>query len=112
MIKSTGNVENYKWGNNCDGWHLLKSDSLSVIQEKMPEGTFEQLHYHSNAQQLFFILSGTANFEIDGKEFIVKTNETIHIPPMTKHLISNFNKEDLCFLVISEPKSHGDRVNC
>jgi hypothetical protein len=39
MIKSTENAENYKWGNNCDGWHLLKSDSLSVIQERMPAGT-------------------------------------------------------------------------
>jgi hypothetical protein len=35
MIKSTENSEHYQWGNLCDGWHLLKSDTLSVIQEKM-----------------------------------------------------------------------------
>jgi mannose-6-phosphate isomerase-like protein (cupin superfamily) len=84
---------------------------LSVIQEKMPAGTFEQLHFHNNSQQLFFLLSGIAHFEIDGKEYVVKANESLHIPKMTKHRISNKSKDELHFLVISEPKSHGDRVN-
>jgi hypothetical protein len=52
-IKNTDNSEHYIWGENCDGWHLLKSDSLSVIQEKMPPGTKESLHFHSKAQQFF-----------------------------------------------------------
>jgi len=112
MIKSTENAENYKWGNDCDGWHLLKSDSLSVIQERMSTGTSEQLHYHNRSQQLFYILSGTAHFEIDGREFIVNAKQSIHIPTTAKHRISNLNPEELHFLVISEPKSHGDRVNC
>ncbi|WP_028980046.1 cupin domain-containing protein [Sporocytophaga myxococcoides] len=112
MINSILNSESYKWGNDCDGWHLLKSDSLSVIQERMPVGTFEQLHYHHNSQQLFFILSGIATFEIDGKNYVVNAHESIHVPKLSKHKISNYNSEDLHFLVISEPKSHGDRVNC
>ena len=111
MIKSIKNAENYKWGDNCDGWHLLKSDTLSVIQERMPAGTSEQLHYHNKSQQLFFILSGIAHFEIDGKEFVLRTNESIHIPKMAQHRISNLNADELHFLLISEPKSHGDREN-
>ena len=39
MVKSIKNAEHYQWGNACDGWHLLKSETLSVIQEKMPAGT-------------------------------------------------------------------------
>lgn len=105
------NAEHYQWGDMCDGWHLLKSDTLSVIQEKMPVGTFEQEHFHANAQQLFFILSGTASFILDGEEYNVTANESIHVPKMTKHLISNKSQDDLHFLVISEPKAHGDRVN-
>ena len=111
MIKSIKNTEHYQWGDVCDGWHLLKSDTLSVIQEKMPGGTFEKLHFHTHAQQLFFILSGTASFDINGEKFSVNTNESIHVPKMTKHFISNSNEAELHFLVISEPKSHGDRVN-
>jgi mannose-6-phosphate isomerase-like protein (cupin superfamily) len=111
MMRATNNAEHYSWGNNCDGWHLLKSDTLSVIQERMPPGTGEQQHFHKHAQQLFYILSGTASFEIEGVVETVVANQSVHIAPKTKHRIMNNGDVDLHFLVISEPKSHGDRVN-
>lgn len=111
MIKSVDNAEHYTWGDHCDGWHLLQSDSLSVIEERMPPGTSEQLHQHRHAQQVFYILSGTATFEIEGKHIAVKARESLHIPKGTKHLIANRGAEALVFLVISEPKAHGDRQN-
>jgi hypothetical protein len=50
----TGNIEridiataeHYVWGDVCDGWHLVKSPSLSVIQERVPPGGAEVKHYH------------------------------------------------------------------
>jgi oxalate decarboxylase/phosphoglucose isomerase-like protein (cupin superfamily) len=36
---------------------------LSVIEEQMPSGASEVRHYHRNAQQFFFILSGQATLE-------------------------------------------------
>jgi mannose-6-phosphate isomerase-like protein (cupin superfamily) len=110
MITSAENAEHYTWGSQCDGWHLLRSDSLSVIQERMPPGTAEQLHYHERAQQVFYILSGTATFEVEGEVKTVMPNQSIHIGPKIKHRILNNSNTDLYFLVISEPKSHGDRV--
>jgi len=44
--------EHYTWGNNCDGWHLLKTDNLSIIQERMFSGTNEAFHFHHKTQQL------------------------------------------------------------
>lgn len=111
MIVSTNNAEHYKWGVNCDGWHLLKSDSLSVIQESMPPGTSEQLHYHEHSQQLFYILTGIATFEIDGKQVTAQPGESLHIPPGTRHRISNNHNTDLTFILVSQPKAHGDRIN-
>jgi mannose-6-phosphate isomerase-like protein (cupin superfamily) len=111
MIRSVDNAERYTWGDNCEAWHLVKSATLSVIQERMPPGTREQLHYHEHAQQLFYILSGTASFEIDGRVIEVKPHESIHVPKNAKHFISNKSNAELQFLVISQPRSHGDRVN-
>jgi mannose-6-phosphate isomerase-like protein (cupin superfamily) len=110
-MKSIKNAEHCTWGDGCDGWHLLKSDSLSVIQEKMPPGTSEQLHFHEHAQQLFYMLSGVATFEIDGQAVVINAKESIYIPKMTKHCIANKSEQVLEFLVISEPKSHGDWQN-
>lgn len=110
MIKSIYNADHYTWGDNCDGWHLLQSESLSVIQERMTQGTSEQLHYHQFAQQVFYILSGNAMLEIDGQERTISANECIHVPKKTLHRIVNRDAVDLIFLVISEPKSHGDRI--
>lgn len=102
---------NYKWGDNCDGWHLLQSDELTVIREKMPPGTAEQLHYHNKAQQLFYILSGEANFKIGDERITLSAGESLHINAGVSHFIANLSGNALEFLVISQPKSHGDRVN-
>jgi len=110
-MKSIKNAESFTWGDDCVGWHLLKTDSLSIIQEKIPPGSSELLHIHKNPQQLFYILSGVATFEIDGRTVVINAKESIHIPKMTKHCITNKGDQDLEFLVISEPKSHGDRQN-
>jgi mannose-6-phosphate isomerase-like protein (cupin superfamily) len=110
-VVDTANAEHYEWGDKCDGWHFVKTDSLSIIKETMPSMTKEKLHYHERAQQFFYILSGVATFEINELRFTVGQNNGIHIKPGFKHMISNNAKSDLEFLVISEPKSHGDRIN-
>lgn len=110
MIKSTKNMQHYEWGKQCKGWHLLKSDSLSVIQEVIPPGTHEVTHFHQKSQQLFYILKGTAIFEVDGMVLTAGPHESIHILPGIKHRIINNNKQNLHFLVISEPESHMDKI--
>src|ERR1700752_2380629 len=110
MITSVKNAEHYQWGQNCDGWHLLKSDQLSVIEECMPSDTAEVLHYHSKTQQVFYILNGVGSFEINGELIQVRANESLHIPARTLHRVFNQQQTDLKFIVISQPKSHGDKV--
>ncbi|HLX66934.1 MAG TPA: cupin domain-containing protein, partial [Puia sp.] len=88
-----------------------ETDSLSVIEERIPPGSSEALHYHEHAQQLFYILAGVATFETEGVSATVRSGEGYHVLPGTRHRIRNEGTEDLHFLVVSQPKSHGDRVN-
>ncbi|HWK56195.1 MAG TPA: cupin domain-containing protein [Parapedobacter sp.] len=101
----------YQWGDNCDGWHLVKTDALSVIQENMPPGTEETLHFHTNAQQFFFILNGTATFEKNGAYVDVGERQGFYIQPGEHHRIFNKTDHDLEFIVISQPMAHGDRTS-
>ncbi len=103
-------AEHYLWGEECDGWHFLKGDDLSVIRERMPSGTSETRHRHERARQFFYILSGSGTMEIDGEVYRMEAGQGIEVSPGTPHCISNRSDADLHFLVISAPKSHGDRI--
>ena len=111
MIRNPQNSEHYTWGKNCDGWHLLKDAKLSVIYERMPPGTSELRHHHNEAQQFFFVLDGEAVLEVEGKEFALKGHDGLHVLPRQAHRIFNRSTSALLFLVISQPPSHGDRLN-
>ena len=102
--------EHYPWGEACDGWHLLKSPGLSVIQERVPPGGAETRHYHERAQQFFYILSGEAVIENNGEEIVLGPGQGLAIPPGIPHRLRNRGRGDLSFLVISAPPSHGDRT--
>ncbi len=110
MVINSSNAEHYVWGGSCDGWHLLKSSGLSVIQERVPPGGSEVLHYHERSHQFFFILAGTAVLEIESRKHTLTANDGIDVPPRTVHRLVNESEEDVMFLVVSAPRSHGDRV--
>ncbi len=110
MKKNRDNSEKYLWGDDCYGWHLLKNKELSIIEELMPPATQEVKHYHSKAQQFFYVLEGEATFKIENHTITVPKREGIHIEPGVIHQIRNEGNVDLEFLVISQPISRGDRV--
>lgn len=107
---SRATAEHYTWGSQCDGWHLVKDEKLSVIEEQMPAGASEVLHFHGRAQQFFFVLAGEAVMNVDGCETRLAPGEGLRILPGVPHQIRNESREPLQFLVISQPPSHGDRV--
>lgn len=110
MKISKHNAEHYIWGNSCDGWHLLKSNELSVIHERMPVNTSEVRHFHNQACQFFFVLSGTATLEVNGERIILNPQEGVEVPPLTPHQMINESNKEVEFLVISQPTSKEDRV--
>lgn len=103
-------AEHYQWGKGCDGWHLVKTPALSVIQERVPPGCSEVRHYHEKAEQFFFILSGRATLEVGGDIQTLGVQQGMHVPAGIPHQLRNEHDSDLVFLVTSTPPSHGDRV--
>ncbi len=103
-------VRHYQWSDGCDGWVLAETPGLSVKQERMPANTAEALHFHNNAQQFFFIICGTASFEVDGQLFTINSGEGIHIAAGKKHRIINNTEADLEFILSSQPSADNDRV--
>jgi mannose-6-phosphate isomerase-like protein (cupin superfamily) len=104
-------AQHYTWGNDCDGWHLVQSTALSVIEEQMPPGASEIRHYHRKATQFFYVLQGSLSVEVEGDELALSSGEGILITAGQAHQVRNRSATDVKFLVISNPPSHGDRVS-
>jgi mannose-6-phosphate isomerase-like protein (cupin superfamily) len=110
-VSDISSAEHYTWGGVCDGWHLLKHPALSVIQERVPASAGEALHFHVNARQFFYVLSGVATMEFEGRSVTFGPNQGLHVPPDTPHRFANHSDADVVFLVISSPTTAGDRIN-
>ncbi|GAB3728497.1 cupin domain-containing protein [Luteimonas pelagia] len=108
-VATTANARHYAWGAGCDGWHLVEQPGLSVIRERLPAGTGETRHRHHAARQFFYVLSGRATMEIDGDELAIDADAGLEVAPGTPHRIRNDGPGDLHLLVVSAPRSHGDR---
>lgn len=110
-VSDISSSEHYIWGEVCDGWHLLKQNDLSVIQEKVPPGKGEVNHYHNSSRQFFFVLSGEATLEFKSHSVIFGVGQGVHVAPGVEHRFVNNSSSDVIFLVISSPPTAGDRIN-
>ncbi len=106
---STATADHYTWGAGCEGWHLVKGATYSVIEERMPPGTNEVRHWHTRARQFFYVLSGTLVLEVEGDRHELPAGRGIELPQGTAHQARNEGTEDTRFLLVSSPPHKGDR---
>ena len=114
-VISTESAEHYKWGGpqgtDCDGWHLVKTSELSIIEELMPPGSSEIRHSHVRAHQFFYVLEGELTLEVEHREFVLQAGQGLEVAPGHRHQALNRSGHPVRMLVTSQPPSHGDRVN-
>jgi quercetin dioxygenase-like cupin family protein len=111
---SRKNAERYEWGQNnqgrfCEGWHLVRGEELSIIEERMTPGSEEQRHFHTRSRQFFYVLAGQLTIELEGICYSLTALEGLEIPPGIPHQVTNLSGEDVRFLVISQFPTHSDR---
>ncbi|HTW32664.1 MAG TPA: cupin domain-containing protein [Candidatus Sulfotelmatobacter sp.] len=104
------NAEHYRWGSDCDAWHLVKDENFTVIEELIPPGAAEVFHYHKKAQQFFYILAGEAIMKVDNDKVLLQAGTGLRMMPGKRHQIRNPSSSGpLRVLVISHPPSVGDK---
>ena len=92
-VISTANAEHYTWGGpkgaDCDGWYMVSTPELQIIEEGMPPGTAETPHHHIRSRQFFYVIEGELTMEIEHHEFAIRTGEGIEIAPGQIHCARN-----------------------
>lgn len=102
-------AEHYMWGGVSDGWRLLDTPGLSVIEERVPAGAGEEWHVHDTARQFFYILEGSAELRTPDGVVGLAARQGVEISPGVAHRFVNPGTTETRFLVISGPSTRGDR---
>jgi mannose-6-phosphate isomerase-like protein (cupin superfamily) len=114
-IVSRQTATHYKWGgphgDDCDGWHLVRTPNLSIIEELMPPGTREVRHFHVHSRQFFYVIEGELTLKVEKNTFTLQAGEGLEVLPGQTHQVFNRGANPARILVTSRPPSHGDRVN-
>jgi mannose-6-phosphate isomerase-like protein (cupin superfamily) len=109
MLKNTKTAEHYQWGEACDGWRLLDHPDLTVIQERMPAGETEVKHVHLRARQLFYVLRGRLQIDLDGTVLKLGPGDAVEVAPGQSHRVRNTSTRAASLLVVSSPSTGRDR---
>lgn len=109
-VVDINNSKCFSWGDHCNVWNLMDEEALVVMQEDMPPGSSDEMHYHDTATQFVFVLQGELSIEFPSFTKVLKQNQGIKIPQKTAHKIANIANATATFLTISTPGKINDRI--
>ena len=74
-----------------------------------PAGYEGFFHYHDTQDELYFVHSGTARFEVEGEERTVGPGGLVHVESTTPRKVSNTGDEDLVLLIVGGKGGYVER---
>jgi mannose-6-phosphate isomerase-like protein (cupin superfamily) len=93
---------------------LLDADTAGAANQSLAEAWLEpgqatQRHYHAASEELYVLLDGSGEMELDGERVAVGPGDAILIPPGARHQITAGAAAPLRFLCCCAPAySHDD----
>lgn len=79
------------------------SQRHSLAQIVLPPGKASRKHYHPVAEESYYILSGSAEIELDGQRAALGPGDSIILPAPQVHQIRNTGESDLVLLAVCIP---------
>ncbi|MBS0289531.1 MAG: cupin domain-containing protein [Proteobacteria bacterium] len=104
------NIKPLEWGNDCKAWFLLDRENLCIIHETMPPDSTEQLHFHRESEQFFYVLSGVLGIYINGETYFLSTKQGMFIPKESPHKVFNDSDSTVEFILFATSSPRHDRV--
>ena len=68
---------------------MLRAKKLTVGITEVPPGGGLAPHIHEDTEEVIYVLSGTAEYTIEGQKIPIKPGSILHIPPKVKHEAKN-----------------------
>lgn len=82
---------------------LMPAENQSLAEATLVPGQQTQRHYHAESEELYYLLAGEGEMEVDGERSAVGPGDAILIPPGAWHQITATGPEELRFLCCCAP---------
>jgi mannose-6-phosphate isomerase len=88
--------------------NLLDTNYCKVKQITIKPGQAPSYQYHYKRSEVYVIVKGKALINLDGIEKVYNIGETILIPVLMKHQVTNIGDEDLVFIEVQHGEYFGE----
>ena len=82
----------------------------SVAEIRHPPGTASLEHYHTEAEEVYFVLEGRGGIRVDGETHTIGPGDVVVITPGERHKVWQEGKGDLVLLVTCVPAYSVEQV--
>ena len=66
----------------------LHTSVQSLAEASLPAGRSTRRHYHARSEEIYLIVEGTAELDVDGESRVVGAGDAILIPPGSRHQLT------------------------
>jgi mannose-6-phosphate isomerase-like protein (cupin superfamily) len=91
-------VEKLKGSLNLTG---CASKIVAIFETTLGGGESILPHYHPDAEELYYILSGKGTMHIEEENKEVETGDVVYIPPDKVHYLHNTSADQLRFITLT-----------
>ena len=87
---------------------LLDAETAAARHQSLAEavltpGQATARHYHGETEEIYFMLAGRGEMEVDGDRAVVEPGDAVLIPPGAWHQIRATGSDELRFLCLCAP---------
>jgi mannose-6-phosphate isomerase-like protein (cupin superfamily) len=106
-VTSISGVEPFTTKDGSTIRELHHTEAQSLAEARLEPGQATERHYHGRSEEIYFVLAGAGEIELDGEWRRVQPGDAVLIPPGTWHQITAVDA--LGFLCCcSPPYAHED----
>ena len=108
-VRSVERVESFVTKDGSTIRELQHTDVQSLAEATLEPGQATERHYHSVSEEIYFVLKGQGEMELDGETSFLRPGDAVLIPPGAWHTLENNGTSELRILCCcAPPYSHDD----
>ncbi len=89
---------------------LIKGNIQMINWAHMPVGKAFSAHYHESMQEVFIIISGKAEIEIDSQKETLEKGDAVVIPEKAVHIMKNVSTIPVEYIAIGITERQGGKT--